>query len=250
MTQTLEIRPLQSQVSDFIASLKALEKAPISSARVSQLVAEERPSAEALAPYLFWSGDHYARNLIYRDAFFEVLALCWLPGQRTPIHSHNGQLGWVSVLQGELLCRDYRFVRSSGRGVKELASQPLPDRVLVDPTLSDRAVTDRTQTGGRPVEVELLAQSNCQADGSVAIVDRRQTTHQLENLEKSRYGTVSLHVYSKPIDCCVLFDEARRCCERRQLHYHSAEGVILEAESRDVKIVREDLAPQELVRCA
>jgi cysteine dioxygenase len=209
MTQTLELCPPPSRVSDFIAGLKSLETEPITSARVTGFLAEERPSAEAFAPYLFWDSSHYARNLIYRDPFFEVLALCWLPGQRTPIHSHNGQLGWVTILQGELVCRNYRFVRSADSGTRVLAR--------------------RSQTtSARRVEVELLAQANCQADGSVSTVDRRQTTHQLENVEKSCFGTVSLHVYSRPIDCCVLFDEAHRCCERRHLQYHSVDGVILE----------------------
>jgi hypothetical protein len=36
-----------------------------------------------------------------------------------------------------------------------------------------------------------------------------------------------LHVYSKPIDSCVLFDETTRCCERRRLQYYSADGTVL-----------------------
>ena len=165
--------------------------------------------AQALAPYLLWNRERYARNLVYRDDFFEVLALCWMPGQRTPIHSHNGQLGWVTVVQGELVCRNYRFVRSPAR--------------------EQTTIPDRYEPGAnRTVEVELLNSAVCAADGTVSAVDRRRTTHQIENLEKSRHGSVSLHVYSKPIDSCVLFDERDRCCERRRLHYYSVNGVILE----------------------
>jgi hypothetical protein len=80
---------------------------------------------------------------------------------------------------------------------------------------------------GRRVDVELVASATCAADGSVAVVDRRRTTHQLANLKQSRHGSVSLHVYSKPIDCCVLFDEGNRSCQRRPLRHHSADGVIL-----------------------
>jgi len=204
MTHLLDVHPLKSRVADFVAALKALEQKPITTARVAELMAQMQLSAEALAPYLLWQPDVYTRNLIYRDDFFEVLALCWLPGQRTPIHSHNGQLGWVTVVQGELVCRDYRFVRS------QVAKS-----------------TGCVPAGGRPVEVELLGSSSFAADGAVTVVDRRQTTHQLENLETSRHGTVSLHVYSKPIDSCVLFDATSRCCERRRLQYHTAHGVVL-----------------------
>jgi len=209
MTCTLNVHPLKSRVGDFIAGLKALEREPITSARVVEYVAQMQPSAEALAPYVLWNRERYARNLIYRDDFFEVLALCWLPGQRTPIHSHDGQLGWVTVVQGELVCRNYRFVRSQALNKTSAACR-------------------NAASAGLPVEVELLNCASCQADGSVAVVDRRQTTHQIENLEKSFCGSVSLHVYSKPIDSCVLFDETTRCCERRHLQYYSASGVILE----------------------
>jgi len=208
MPRTLDVHPLKSRVADFVAGLKTLEKSPINSKVVMDYMAQMQPSSEALAPYVLWDRARYTRNLIYRDDFFEVLALCWLPGQRTPIHSHNGQLGWVTVVQGELACHNYRFVRSE--------------------MLKKIPVSGANNAGaGRPVEVEILYSTNCQADGNVAAVDRRQTTHQIENLEKSAAGSVSLHVYSKPIDSCVLFDEGTRCCQRRALQYYSANGVVL-----------------------
>ena len=208
MTQLNDVHPLKSGVADFIAGLQDMEKDSITTARVSDFVTQMRPSPNALAPYLLWNGERYARNLIYRDQFFEVLALCWLPGQRTPIHSHNGQLGWVTIVQGELVCRNYRFLPAP-----QHKKSPVP--------------CTNSASQARSVEVELLGSATCQADGTVAIVDRRQTTHQIENLENSRFGSVSLHVYSKPIDSCILFDDATRCCERRQLEYYSANGVVL-----------------------
>ncbi len=211
MTTTLDIHPLKTRVGDLIAGLQDLEHQALTTTLVRDFLAETRPSAEALAPYILWNSERYARNLIYRDEHFEVLALCWLPGQQTPIHSHAGQLGWVTVVQGELECRNYRFVKAPAE-----SSTPRKSRSVGDPSAASRRV-----------EVELIASATCAADGSVAVVDRRQTTHQIANLERSRHGGVSLHVYSKPIDCCVLFDEASRCWERRQLQYHSADGVIL-----------------------
>jgi len=213
MASTLDTHPLRSRMGDFLAALQELEKNPITTARLSDFLAEMRPSAKALAPYMLWSSKRYARNLIYRDALFEVLALCWLPGQQTPIHTHNGQLGWVTIIQGELVCRDYRFVRAprdAQSRERESASRPY------------------CSSQSRRVEVEFVASTTCAADGRVAVVDRCQTTHQLANLESSQHGTVSLHVYSKPIDRCVLFDETRRCWERRQLQYHSVKGTILD----------------------
>ena len=111
MTPALDVHPLKSRIGDFIAGLQDLEHHPITTSLVLDFLADMRPSPEALAPYIWWSSERYTRNLIYRDHRFEVLALCWMPGQHTPIHTHNGQLGWVTVVQGELECRDYRFIK-------------------------------------------------------------------------------------------------------------------------------------------
>lgn len=209
MTHLSDIHPLKSRIGDFIAGLQALEKDLITTDRVSQFLTQMQPSAEALAPYLFWNPSRHARNLIYRDEFFEVLALCWLPGQQTPIHSHNGQLGWMTMAQGELVCRNYRFLRS-------LDSKELPART-----------GDHSRLPVKPVRVELLGSATSSADGRVAVVDRQNTTHQIENLEKSPCGSISLHIYSRPIDACVVFDASSQCCERRPLQYYSANGLLL-----------------------
>jgi len=207
MMQIYDVHPLWSRVGDLVAGLKALENEPITTAKVSDLLTQTRVSVKALSPYLWWNFERYTRNLIYRDHHFEVMALCWLPGQHTPIHSHNGQLGWMTVVQGELVSRNYRFMRAKAAAT--------PGFAKVRPE------------GGRPVEVELLESTTRQADGSVTIVDRQQTTHQIENLEASRYGSVSLHVYSKPIDSAVVFDDVNRRCARRPMEYYSRNGSVL-----------------------
>ena len=37
-----------------------------------------------------------------RNEFVEMLVLCWKPGQRTPIHDHNGSHGAVFIHEGVL----------------------------------------------------------------------------------------------------------------------------------------------------
>jgi cysteine dioxygenase len=212
MTQTIEhpieitghTHPLRSSLGDFINGLRDLEREPITTARVLDFLTQMMLRADAVAPYVMWNPESYARNLIYRDSLFEVLALCWLPGQHTAIHSHAGQLGWVTVVQGEIEARNYRFVRS--------------DRIDQSPAVG--------KAQGRPVEVELINAATCVADGSVATVDRRQTTHRMGNLEKSEHGSVSLHIYSKPIDFCAAFNEEERCVDRRRLEYYSENGIL------------------------
>ncbi|HKV41446.1 MAG TPA: cysteine dioxygenase family protein [Blastocatellia bacterium] len=50
--------------------------------------------------YRLFSEHNYARNLIARSSFAELLLLCWQPGQRTPIHDHGGCVGVVLVCEG------------------------------------------------------------------------------------------------------------------------------------------------------
>ncbi len=141
--------PFADSGGDFIAGLKDFEKQPITTARVAEFRAQMQPCSETVSAYLLWSRVRYARNLIYRDQFFEVLGLCWLPGQRTAIHSHNGQLGWVAIWQGAWVCRNYRFVRP-----------PLRESLAVASKHELRWI--------RAVELELLGSARCEADGTVA----------------------------------------------------------------------------------
>jgi cysteine dioxygenase len=51
-------------------------------------------------PHRLFADLSYARNLIARSPFAELLLLCWRPGQRTPIHDHGGSIGVVLVFEG------------------------------------------------------------------------------------------------------------------------------------------------------
>jgi cysteine dioxygenase len=53
-----------------------------------------------LHPFRFFKQGTYARHRVFRNEFAELLVLCWRPGQRTPIHDHNGSYGSVRVCEG------------------------------------------------------------------------------------------------------------------------------------------------------
>lgn len=59
-------------------------------------------SPEELGPYLGFKEGNYWRHRVCRSDFVEMLVLCWRPGQRTPIHDHNGSHGGVKILAGML----------------------------------------------------------------------------------------------------------------------------------------------------
>ncbi len=53
-------------------------------------------------PFRLFTEKKYARNLIARSDYAELLMLCWRSGQRTPIHDHGGSIGVVMVCEGAL----------------------------------------------------------------------------------------------------------------------------------------------------
>ena len=53
-----------------------------------------------LAPYTGFKEGNYWRHRVCRNAAVEMLVICWRPGQKTPIHDHNGSHGVVRVHQG------------------------------------------------------------------------------------------------------------------------------------------------------
>ncbi|HVG21739.1 MAG TPA: cysteine dioxygenase family protein [Blastocatellia bacterium] len=52
--------------------------------------------------YRVFTKRKYARNLIARGPFAELLMLCWHSGQRTPIHDHGGSVGVILLAEGSL----------------------------------------------------------------------------------------------------------------------------------------------------
>jgi cysteine dioxygenase len=205
------VHALRTTVGDVVAGLRELEKDFITKARTLDYLTEVQLRAEALAPYTFWSEKQYTRNLLYRDDNFEMLVLCWLPGQKTPIHTHNGQLGWMAVIQGEVAVHHYRYLR---------CSSPENQNVIGIDCLA----------GGKNVELETLQSVEGFADGPILTVDKVQTIHQIENRDTAKAGCITLHLYSRPIDSCVAFDLRSRRCGRRSLKYHSVEGKLLRTE--------------------
>jgi cysteine dioxygenase len=60
---------------------------------------------ELVEAHLHFDPQRYARNLVVRTQAFELLALCWFPGQQTIIHDHGGSVGAARVYRGNLTSR-------------------------------------------------------------------------------------------------------------------------------------------------
>ncbi len=75
-------------------------------------------SPDEIAPYLGFKTGNYSRHRVMRNEFVEMLVLCWKPGQRTPIHDHNGSHGAVFVHEGILWETTFDYDAEGGLSYK------------------------------------------------------------------------------------------------------------------------------------
>lgn len=137
--------------------------------------------------YLFWSDNKYTRNCIAHNDEFELVALCWEPGQYTAIHSHNEQECFVKVVKGTF---------------EELKFEYQPD--------SESMIQ---------FSKEVLEEQSLSINGS------DEPYHSLKNVSNDR--AVTLHLYMSPIKECLVFDRKSSQLQTKQLSYHSEDGVLL-----------------------
>ena len=142
--------------------------------------------------------DHYARNLICRTAQFELLVLCWKPGQASTIHDHAGSLNVTRLYLGELTSRRFRR-RDGGRGVSEVGG---------------------TASGELPRgPVELIDEQVIVGSGA-ATVDRGEI-HQLAN--ESAKELITVHLYAPPLTDIVVYSRTEPQTEVLRLRYTLAD---------------------------
>ena len=138
--------------------------------------------------FALFHSETYTRNLVGRNDHFEMLILCWNEGQASPIHNHAGQNCWMAVLEGTI------------------------EETLFSPPVGGRAGP--------------LAPRNTKlyATGSVAFINDDIALHRVRPAAGGR--GISLHLYSKPIDVCNVYDETTGRIVESALVYHSIEGIV------------------------
>ena len=94
----------------FINSLAAFSDQDFPVDEVSSFIQNSQFLEENIKQYSHFSKDCYTRNKIYRDKNFEILLLCWLPGQMAPIHGHEGEKCWFKVIKGDLQINNYSII--------------------------------------------------------------------------------------------------------------------------------------------
>jgi cysteine dioxygenase len=179
------------KVENLIEGLREIPDAEFTCDNVYQFLGKNPIDVDTISPYFFWCERFYTRNLIYKDARFELMTLCWERGQVSRVHNHADQRCWMTVPIGRLRGQNFRAVEiDEEKGLCKLE------------------------------KTDCFDLSNCLA----AKVELEEPIHQILNLPEFDERAVSLHIYSKPFDKCLSYClETDRVAEV-SLNYTSVKG--------------------------
>ena len=118
-----------------------------------------------LQTFVRYDENHYRRNLVCAGEWYEILVICWLSGQRSPIHDHAHSTCGIRVMCGT--CTETVF-------------------------------------GHAPCGQVVARFSKDIAAGSVT-ASQDSDTHQVSNLQEARDNLVTIHVYSPPLRAMKTF---------------------------------------------
>src|SRR5580693_9662371 len=190
----METQALSKQVSiqDFVSELRKFPEPAFDRTDPIVQFLESTPVApDSLTPYLTWDRQHYTRNLIDKTPLYELIAVCWEVGQGSSVHNHRDQNCWMAVPIGRLLVENYKVI-----------SQDL------DKGTSHLEATDT---------LEMNPAHPC-------AVDPLEPVHRVLNPKEFNQRAVSLHVYSRPYDSCVVYSPEQGTCGEIKLHYNTEYG--------------------------
>jgi len=158
---------------------------------VYSFLSEHPVEIDSVTKYLHWSPSFYTRNLIYKDARFEMMAICWEKGQVSRVHNHWDQRCWMTVPIGRL--KGQNFAIES-----------------IDESIGHCKLR----------ETDTFELAECLA----AKVELEEPVHQILNLPEYDERAVSIHIYSKPYDRCLAYCRDTHTFREVELFYTSIDG--------------------------
>jgi predicted metal-dependent enzyme (double-stranded beta helix superfamily) len=158
---------------------------------IHRFLCEHPVDPDTLSSYLVWDGQHYTRNLIDKTLLYELIAICWEVGQASSIHNHRDQNCWMAVPLGRLMVQNYHVLWQDIDAGK----------CCIEPT------NTLEMNQSNPVAVNPL-----------------EPVHRVYNSVEFRQRAVSLHVYSRPFDTCVVYSYHQGTCGTIKLQYTTEYG--------------------------
>ena len=115
-TTTISTAPPDSRsltFSELVEQLNA-QTSPPALETISSWLANVEISPLDLKPYVGFKEGNYWRHRVCRNEAVEMIIICWRPGQKTPIHDHNGSHGVVRIQQGLLWETTFSYEEERG----------------------------------------------------------------------------------------------------------------------------------------
>ena len=182
----------QTPIHDFVAELRKFPAPAFDPTEQIRRFLRDNPiNPDSLAPYLCWDRRHYTRNLIDKTPLYELIAICWEAGQASSVHNHRDQNCWMAVPIGRLLVENFHVIHQDIAGGK--------------------CTIQSTET------VEMNVSHPC-------AVDPLEPVHRVFNPREFNQRAVSVHVYSRPFDTCIVYSAEQGTCGEIQLHYTTEYG--------------------------
>jgi cysteine dioxygenase len=180
-------------IEAFATGLAGIPEAEFTHEGVLDYMRRHPVSPASLHPYLYFSAEHYTRNLIRHTPLFDLIAICWESGQRSAIHNHTNQRCWMGIAYGRVQVQNFRVVaQDAATGVCELAPT---DHYIIEA-------------------------------GSPAEVNPEEPVHLVTNPSSFGSRAVTLHIYSLPFDECEIYHIKERRYEIVKLSNTSEYGVL------------------------
>jgi cysteine dioxygenase len=184
-------------IDQFVTGLCAIPEENFRVGTVYEYIKDHPVDERSLEPYLFFSKNHYTRNLIFKNDLFELMSICWEVGQCSQIHNHHNQNCWMAIPIGRLRVQNFRVVEQ-----KDAAGY-----CRLEPTDA--------------FDIHRLMPAK---------VDPAEPVHQVLNLAESGQRAVSLHIYSRPFNRCLVYRSETSEYREIPLHYTSEYGKLCEGE--------------------
>jgi len=179
-------------IQDFIPELRKFPASAFEgTADILGFLEATNVAPDSLAPYVCWDRQHYTRNLIDKTPLYELIAICWEVGQASSVHNHREQNCWMAVPIGRLLVENFHTVSQD-----------------VEAGTCDLQTSDTIEM--KP--------------GHPCAVNPGDPVHRVYNPREFNQRAVSLHVYSRPFDTCVVYSPEQGTCGVINLHYTTMYG--------------------------
>jgi len=176
-------------IQDLMQQLRKLDGSAFNETESLRRLLQHNPvDVDSLAPYLTWDRQHYTRNLIDRTPLYELMAICWEVAQASSVHNHRDQNCWMAVPMGRLRVENFHLVHQDlERGTCQLEPLNTVEMNLAEPCAANPA----------------------------------DPVHRVVNPKEFDQRAISLHVYSRPFDTCVVYSPEQGTCGEIKLHFNT-----------------------------